>query len=78
MPWRRRRRPVRRPWEKNWRNPDMLVLRTYFTMMGNKVTTEMTPEESSDLSAEGVTADLPTFDRDPSYHWAKEARRKRS
>jgi hypothetical protein len=55
----------------------MKAQRSYMTWSGNKITEEMTPEESSDLSREGMEAEYPDYRKDPSYHWAREAKRKK-
>jgi hypothetical protein len=55
----------------------MLVLRTYYTGWGGKVTKDMTPAESSELSREGMESEQPDCWSDPSYHWARDARRAR-
>jgi hypothetical protein len=75
---RRRRRPAPRPWEHDWRNPDMLVLRTFINGWGRREAEYVTPGESSDLSRDAVEQALvPKYDRDPSYHWARDAKRRR-
>lgn len=55
----------------------MLVTRSYIDQWGQKVTEEMTPENSSELSREGMTAEYPSYKQDPSYRWARDVRRKR-
>lgn len=73
----RRRRERYRPF-KDWRDPDMLVQRTYIDQFtGRKVVKEMYEEESRQLSREALTIDYPTYRHDPSYGWADEVRRKK-
>lgn len=72
----RRRRERYRP-TKDWRDPDMPVTRSWFEGMGRRVTREVSPGESTELSAEGMTADLPSWRVDPSYFWARDARKRR-
>lgn len=71
----RRRRDRYRPL-KDWRDPDMLVQRTWIEPWGEKVTKEITAKESTELSAEGLEGGT-HYRFDPSYYWAREARRKR-
>lgn len=77
----KRRRPKQQPpWEHNWRNPDMLVLRTWLEVSpfgAEKKSAEVTPKESSGLSQENIQYEERHYLTDPSYYWAKEARRKR-
>ena len=75
---RRRREPP--PWEKDWRNPHMKVLRSYVVADGlsvRRVVEEMTPEQSSELSAENIEFNEdPDWRRDPSYHWSRKGKRR--
>lgn len=76
---RRRRRVRREPprWEHDPRNPDMLVLRSYWVEVGpgwfEKHVKWMTPEQSQALSqaslktAEQDNRNFPSWDNDPTY-----------
>lgn len=69
---RRRRRPEPRPWDENWRNPDMKVMRTWQEPMFfggyRRVSKLVSAGESSELSEEALdNPDFPTWDRDKTY-----------
>lgn len=79
MRLRRRRKPEPVPWDFDWRNPDMKVMRRPWVEDAfgqfRPVNTVMTAEQSSRLSREGVSnPDFPDWDRDPSYQWGKKKR----
>ena len=79
---RRRRRQPERPWNENWRNPDLPIYTRVLEERGfgqyEKVHVTIDQNEMQDISQESMRdSGHLKWDKDASYSWGKNAKRRR-